>query len=79
MPVAIFKGTQQREATNGYDKEEGDKSEGGLWGGWCVDECNMEWDEIEEVSQAKADLKLNLQQENTTAYMTFCYDLFYST
>ncbi|KAE8057466.1 hypothetical protein FH972_014156 [Carpinus fangiana] len=65
MAVAKFKGTQRREKqlTEMIEKKvteakvvcEGDATS---------DECKVAWDEVEEVSQAKADLRLKMQKQD---------------
>lgn len=74
MAVAKFKGTQRREklltemiekkVTEAKEVCEGDETS---------DECKVAWDEVEEVSQAKADLRLKLQQEKDPLE-SFCQD-----
>ncbi|KAK4487551.1 hypothetical protein RD792_005802 [Penstemon davidsonii] len=38
------------------------------------DECKVAWDEVEEVSQAKADLRLKLHQLHQDPLESFCQD-----
>lgn len=38
------------------------------------DECKVAWDEVEEVSQAKADLRLKLEVEKLDPLESFCQD-----
>ncbi|OAY50363.1 calvin cycle protein CP12-3, chloroplastic [Manihot esculenta] len=68
-----FKGTQMREKhlTEMIEKKiieakevcEGDQTS---------DECKVAWDEVEEVSQAKADFRLKLEKQDPLEY--FCQD-----
>lgn len=70
---AKFKGTQRREKqlTEMIEKKvieakqvcEGDETS---------DECKVAWDEVEEVSQAKADLRLKLEKQDPLEY--YCQD-----
>ncbi|KAK0576541.1 hypothetical protein LWI29_019260 [Acer saccharum] len=71
--VAKFKGTYMREkqltemiqqkVSEAKQVCEGDKTS---------DECKVAWDEVEEVSQAKADLMLKLQKQDPLEF--FCQD-----
>lgn len=73
MGVPKFKGTQVREKhlTEMIEKKvmeatevcEGDKTS---------DECKVAWDEVEEVSQAKADLRRKMEKEDPLE--SFCSD-----
>ncbi|KAG8500502.1 hypothetical protein CXB51_002727 [Gossypium anomalum] len=38
------------------------------------DECKVAWDEVEEVSQAKADLRLRLEVEKKDPLESFCLE-----
>ncbi|TYI19474.1 hypothetical protein ES332_A07G167100v1 [Gossypium tomentosum] len=38
------------------------------------DECKVAWDEVEEVSQAKADLRLRLEVEKKDHLESFCLE-----
>uniref|UniRef100_A0A2P2QQ42 Calvin cycle protein CP12-3ic-like n=1 Tax=Rhizophora mucronata TaxID=61149 RepID=A0A2P2QQ42_RHIMU len=72
--VAKFKGTQMRERklTEMIEKKvieakevcEGDETS---------DECKVAWDEVEEVSQAKADLRLKLEKQQDPL-LYYCQD-----
>lgn len=71
--VAKFKGTQMREkqlsemiekkVTEAKQVCEGDETS---------DECKVAWDEVEEVSQAKADLRRKLEKQDPLEY--YCQD-----
>ncbi|GMI90441.1 hypothetical protein HRI_002713400 [Hibiscus trionum] len=75
MGAAKYKGTQMREKklTEMIEKKvleakevcEGDKTS---------DECKVAWDEVEEVSQAKADLRRTLQIEKKDPLESFCQE-----
>ncbi|KAL6183920.1 hypothetical protein ACLB2K_045330 [Fragaria x ananassa] len=60
MAVAKFKGTQMREKrlTEMIEKKVLEAKEVCGEGDPITDECKVAWDEVEEVSQAKADLRL---------------------
>lgn len=72
---AKYKGTQMREKklTEMIEKKvteakqvcEGDETS---------DECKVAWDEVEEVSQAKADLRLRLEVEKKDPLESFCQE-----
>ncbi|KAF5740994.1 calvin cycle protein CP12-3 chloroplastic [Tripterygium wilfordii] len=65
MGVVKFKGTQQREKqlTEMIEKKVLEAKEV-CEGDAASDECRVAWDEVEEVSQAKADLRLKLEKED---------------
>ncbi|MBA0775880.1 hypothetical protein Gotri_010978 [Gossypium trilobum] len=75
MGAAKYKGTQMREKklTEMIEKKvteakqvcEGDETS---------DECKVAWDEVEEVSQAKADLRLRLEIEKKDPLESFCQE-----
>jgi microsomal dipeptidase-like Zn-dependent dipeptidase len=65
MAVAKFKGTQRREKqlTEMIEKKVTEAKEV-CEGDATSDECRVAWDEVEEVSQAKADLRLKMQKQD---------------
>lgn len=65
MAVAKFKGTQRREKqlTEMIEKKVTEAKEV-CEGDATSDDCRVAWDEVEEVSQAKADLRLKLQKQD---------------
>ncbi|XP_062165175.1 calvin cycle protein CP12-3, chloroplastic [Alnus glutinosa] len=65
MAVAKFKGTQrrQKQLTEMIEKKVTEAKEV-CEGDATSDECRVAWDEVEEVSQAKADLRLKLQKQD---------------
>lgn len=70
---AKFKGTQMREKQltemiENKVKEAKEVCEGDE----TSDECKVAWDEVEEISQAKADLRRRLQNEDPLEY--FCQE-----
>ncbi|EOY19723.1 CP12 domain-containing protein 3 [Theobroma cacao] len=75
MGAAKYKGTQMREkqlaemiekkVTEAKEVCEGDETS---------DECKVAWDEVEEVSQAKADLRLRLEIEKKDPLEFFCQE-----
>ncbi|KAF3446948.1 hypothetical protein FNV43_RR12128 [Rhamnella rubrinervis] len=64
MAVAKFKGTQMREKklTEMIEKKVLEAKEV-CQGDETSDECKVAWDEVEEVSQAKADLRRKLENQ----------------
>ncbi|XP_050235435.1 calvin cycle protein CP12-3, chloroplastic [Mercurialis annua] len=68
---AKFKGTQMREKhlTEMIEKKVVEAKEV-CQGDESSDECKVAWDEVEEVSQAKADLRLKLEKQDPLEY--FC-------
>lgn len=73
MAVAKFKGTQMREKklTEMIEKKVLEAKEV-CKGDQTSDECKVAWDEVEEVSQAKADLRLKLEKQDPLE--SFCQD-----
>ncbi|CAK7345952.1 unnamed protein product [Dovyalis caffra] len=71
--VAKFKGTQMREEqlTELIEKKVVEAKEA-CEGDEKSDECKVAWDEVEEVSQAKADLRRRLEKEDPLEY--YCQD-----
>ncbi|KAL6180772.1 hypothetical protein ACLB2K_047431 [Fragaria x ananassa] len=74
MAVAKFKGTQMREKrlTEMIEKKVLEAKEVCGEGDPITDECKVAWDEVEEVSQAKADLRLKLKDSDPLE--SFCQD-----
>lgn len=72
--VAKYKGTQKREKqlTEMIEEKVNEAIEVCL-GDERSDECKVAWDEVEEVSQAKADLRLKLLQKQDPLE-SFCQD-----
>ncbi|XP_002510743.2 calvin cycle protein CP12-3, chloroplastic [Ricinus communis] len=68
-----FKGTQMREKhlTEMIEKKVMEAKEV-CEGDQTSDECKVAWDEVEEVSQAKADFRLKLEKRDPLEY--FCQD-----
>ncbi|XP_021646393.1 calvin cycle protein CP12-3, chloroplastic [Hevea brasiliensis] len=68
-----FKGTQMREKqlTEMIEKKVMEAKEV-CEGDQTSDECKVAWDEVEEVSQAKADFRLKLEKQDPLEY--FCQD-----
>ncbi|KAK6947977.1 hypothetical protein RJ641_001450 [Dillenia turbinata] len=73
MAMAKFKGTQIREQqlTEMIEKKVKEAKEV-CEGDEKSDECKVAWDEVEEVSQAKADLRRRLEKQDPLEY--FCRD-----
>lgn len=73
MAVAKFKGTQRREKqlTEMIEKKVTEAKEV-CEGDATSDECKVAWDEVEEVSQAKADLRLKMQKQDPLE--SFCQE-----
>ncbi|XAR64299.1 hypothetical protein NMG60_11024582 [Bertholletia excelsa] len=71
--VAKYKGTQMREKklTEMIEKKVMEAKEV-CQGDEKSDECKVAWDEVEEVSQAKADLRMKLQEQDPLE--SFCQD-----
>ncbi|XP_065848108.1 calvin cycle protein CP12-3, chloroplastic [Euphorbia lathyris] len=71
--VPKFKGTQMREKqlTEMIEKKVMEAKEV-CEGNTTSDECKVAWDEVEEVSQAKADFKLKLEVRDPLEF--FCQD-----
>ncbi|XP_050376133.1 calvin cycle protein CP12-3, chloroplastic [Argentina anserina] len=74
MAVAKFKGTQMREKklTEMIEKKVLEAKEVCGEGNPITDECKVAWDEVEEVSQAKADLRLKLKDSDPLE--SYCED-----
>ena len=73
MAVVKFKGTQRREKqlTEMIEKKVVEAKEV-CEGDETSDECKVAWDEVEEISQAKADLRLKLEKYDPLE--SFCED-----
>ncbi|KAF8409863.1 hypothetical protein HHK36_002381 [Tetracentron sinense] len=73
MAVAKFKGTQMREKqlTEMIEKKVVEAKEV-CEGNQSSDECKVAWDEVEEVSQAKADLRRKMEKEDPLE--SFCLE-----
>ena len=73
MAVPKFKGTQLREKqlTEMIEKKV-KEAEQVCHGDHNSDECKVAWDEVEEISQAKADFRLKLAKEDPLE--SFCQD-----
>lgn len=71
--VAKFKGTQMREKqlTEMIEKKVVEAKEV-CEGDETSDECKVAWDEVEEVSQAKADFRRRLEKQDPLEY--YCQD-----
>ncbi|CAK9183444.1 unnamed protein product [Ilex paraguariensis] len=71
--AAKFKGTQMREKqlTEMIEKKVVEAKEV-CEGDETSDECKVAWDEVEEVSQAKADLRLKLEKQDPLE--SFCQE-----
>ncbi|KAL4198041.1 hypothetical protein AMTRI_Chr03g138240 [Amborella trichopoda] len=71
--VAKFKGTQMREQklTEMIEKKITEAKEV-CKGDLTSDECKVAWDEVEEVSQAKADLRRKMEKEDPLE--SFCQE-----
>ncbi|KAM5574047.1 calvin cycle protein CP12-3, chloroplastic [Rosa sericea] len=74
MAVAKFKGTQMREKrlTEMIEKKVLEAKQVCGEGDPITDECKVAWDEVEEVSQAKADLRLKMKDSDPLE--SFCQD-----
>nr|DAD41901.1 TPA_asm: hypothetical protein HUJ06_016224 [Nelumbo nucifera] len=73
MAVSKFKGTQMREKhlTEMIEKKV-QEAQQVCEGDQTSDECKVAWDEVEEVSQAKADLRRKLEKQDPLE--SFCQD-----
>ncbi|XP_052201166.1 calvin cycle protein CP12-3, chloroplastic [Diospyros lotus] len=73
--VAKYKGTQRREKelTEMIEKKVQEAKEV-CEGDERSDECKVAWDEVEEVSQAKAHLRLKLKLDKLDPLESFCQD-----
>lgn len=73
MAVPKFKGTQMREKqlTEMIEKKVKEAEEV-CHGDEVSDECKVAWDEVEEISQAKADFRRRLEKQDPLEY--FCQD-----
>ncbi|KAF4365384.1 hypothetical protein CsatB_007939 [Cannabis sativa] len=76
MAVPKFKGTQLREQvlTEMIEKKVKEAEEvcGGKGEVAASEECKVAWDEVEELSQAKADFRRKLEKQDPLEY--FCQD-----
>ncbi|XP_062097275.1 calvin cycle protein CP12-3, chloroplastic [Humulus lupulus] len=74
MAVPKFKGTQVREQqlTEMIEKKVKEAVEVCGKGEAASEECKVAWDEVEELSQAKADFRLRLEKQDPLEY--FCQD-----
>ncbi|KAK9928532.1 hypothetical protein M0R45_025662 [Rubus argutus] len=75
MAVAKYKGTQMREKqlTEMIEKKVLEAKKVCGEGDPITDECKVAWDEVEEVSQAKADLRRKLDKDSDPLE-SFCED-----
>ncbi|XP_039022230.1 calvin cycle protein CP12-3, chloroplastic-like [Hibiscus syriacus] len=75
VKAAKYKGTQMREKklTELIEKKVLEAKQV-CEGDGTSDECKVAWDEVEEVSQAKADLRLRLQIEKKDPLESFCQE-----
>ena len=75
MGAAKYKGTHMREKqlTELIEKKVTEAKEV-CKGDETSDECKVAWDEVEEVSQAKADLRLRLEIEKKDPLEFFCQE-----
>lgn len=73
MAVPKFKGTQMREKqlTEMIEKKVKEATQV-CEGDQTSDECKVAWDEVEEISQAKADFRRKLEKEDPLE--SFCQD-----
>ncbi|PKI35754.1 calvin cycle protein CP12-3, chloroplastic [Punica granatum] len=70
-----YKGTQMRETRLAEMIEQKvDEAKEVCEGDATSDECKVAWDEVEEVSQAKADLRLKLEVQKLDPLESFCQD-----
>ncbi|KAI4390031.1 hypothetical protein MLD38_002186 [Melastoma candidum] len=76
IPCAVvkYKGTQMRvqRLSEMIEKKVIEAQEVCAGSGADSHECRVAWDEVEEVSQAKADLRLKLEVENRDPLESFC-------
>ncbi|XP_022764711.1 calvin cycle protein CP12-3, chloroplastic-like [Durio zibethinus] len=73
--AAKYKGTQMREKqlTEMIEKKVTEAKEV-CKGDETSDECKVAWDEVEEISQAKADLRIKLEIEKKDPLESFCQE-----
>lgn len=70
-----YKGTQMREKRLAdMIEEKVNEAKQVCEGDATSDECKVAWDEVEEVSQAKADLRLKLEVQKLDPLESFCQD-----